>query len=320
MADRFFRKVIRITAMDSPNVRYAMTEVAQGKPPSNTMIVDGVLPYHDYVKRRATWDEIRQCIGLDAKWYEGASVLMFPPTWLNRAEQLSLRYRLENRRRTGKAIGIDPAEGGCNTAMSVVDELGLIEQVSKKTPDTSVIGNEAIAFGMKWNVPPHYWIFDRGGGGKQIADRLRADGYPCRTVAFGETLVLDPKRGMRMLEEKLEHQEEHYEYYNRRAQMYGILREFLNPANEGKLLEGIICKGFAIGSDHAELRRQLAPIPLTYDAEGRLKLIPKDKKDKTSKELTLKELLGCSPDEADSLVLALYGMTHKASRQVAGAI
>src|SRR3972149_2557666 len=78
-----------------------------------------------------------ECIGLDAEFYEGAEVLLFPPEWLNLAENRA--DAIEKMQRQAKAIGIDPAEGGDQTAIAVVDELGLIELSSRQTPDTSVI-------------------------------------------------------------------------------------------------------------------------------------------------------------------------------------
>jgi hypothetical protein len=35
--------------------------------------------------------------------------------------------------------------------------------------------------------------------------------------------------------------------------------------------------------------------------------------------VTIKEILGCSPDEADSLVLATFGQFHRAVKKVVGA-
>lgn len=310
MAERFYRRVIRIRGDDSPNVRLAQLEISQGKEPSHRMLVPGVLPYRDYTKRRETWDKIRQCIGLDAQWYEGAEVLLFPPLWLNRAERIHESLRGQSRR--AEAIGIDPAEGGDRTAMCAIDSKGVIELISKITPDTSVITSEALAFMRKHNVPPERVAIDRGGGGKQHADRLRAQGFNIRTVAFGETLVPDPRRGLIRIEEKKEAREEHYAYLNRRAEMYGELRLLLDPS----LRE----QGFAIPAEYVILRSELAPIPLMYDAEGRLRLLPKNKRSPDSTEKTLVELIGHSPDEADALVLAVHALSHEAKRPVAGAI
>jgi hypothetical protein len=295
------RKVIQIKAVDSPNVKLAMREKALKRSPSNVMVVPGVLSYMDYVERRDTWDKIMQSIGLDAEFYEGGEILMYPPDWLNRAEEIA--RRLEGSRRQAKAIGIDPAQGGDKTAMAAVDEYGLIELVSRRTPDTSVIPGEVIAFGNRHQVPPEMWIFDNGGGGKQHADILRNQGLPVQIIAFGEVIALDLRTGMRMIQERREVHETRIAYKNRRAQMYGDLRGLLNPAGEG----------FGIPAEYTELRRQLAPIPMWYDGEGRLFLPSKYKRDSSDTKPTLTEIIGCSPDEADALVLAVHGMLHKES-------
>ena len=67
-----YRNVIKIKGEDSPNVRFAVSQIGEGDTPSGEMLVPGVLSYGDYKKRRETWDEIRQCVGLDAEFYEGS--------------------------------------------------------------------------------------------------------------------------------------------------------------------------------------------------------------------------------------------------------
>jgi len=96
---------------------------------------------------------------------------------------------------------------------------------------------------------------------------------------------------------RIDEKEDRTIYENRRAEIYGLIRELIDPSNDG----------FGIPAEHFELRRQLAPIPLTY-REGKLYLLPKDKKNKDSKEMTLKDLLGCSPDQGDSFGLACFGL------------
>jgi len=320
--ETYYRKVIRIKAEDSPNVRAALYEISQGLPVSHREMIPGVLSYREYLKRRETWDPIRQCIGLDAEFYEDASVLMFPPHWLNECEAFAAS--ISKRERRAKAIGIDPGEGDANTTMSAVDELGLIEQVSKRTPDTSVITGDAIAFMRKHGVSPDKVMFDRGGGGKEHADRLRRHGYNVRTVAFGESLLPDLKRTgvLRLYDEKFANIEDRYTYKNRRAEMFGILRLLIDPKGTNVERYG----GFAIPAEYTELRRQLSLIPLTFDSEGRLELLPKNRRGVTlgtnvdSRVKTLVELIGKSPDEADSLVLACFGMVHKDYRPMAGAV
>jgi hypothetical protein len=297
-----------VRAEDSPNVRLALLQQSKGLQPTGEVLVPGVLTWEEYQKRRATWDQVRQTIGLDAEFYQGAEVLLFPADWLDRAH--SLADALRGRPRVARTIGCDPAEGGDRSVWAVVDDLGLIFLLSLKTPDTTVVPARTLALMRDYDVPAERVYMDRGGGGKEHADRLRAMGHKVNTVAFGESPQLELRRMQHPLGARREMQEEKYAYVNRRAEMYGTLRRLLDPSHP---------TGFALPREYAELRRQLAPIPLTYDPEGRLMLLPKDKRDKDGKKPTLRELLGCSPDEADALVLAVYGLTAK-PKSVAGAI
>ncbi len=325
MTLKFHRRVIHISAFDSPNVRLAQAEIEAGKRPSLRELVPGVIGWEELQKRLATWDEVRICIGVHGRFYKGAQLLLYPPTWLNRAEQIASDLRRRGIQRRCKGIGIDPGEGLANTSFSAVDEYGMIDLHSIKTADTDPVVKEAIAFGRKHGMDDrnreeggwHRMIFDRGGGGKQHADRMRAQGYPVRTVAFGESLVLDPKRGLRMIEEKVENREESYAYKNRRAQMAHELSLLLD---EGTNPQGWGIPGGECGSQYAELRRQMSVIPKLLDEEGRYWILPKNKKDPDSKVKTLVELLGSSPDEWDATMLACYAMLHEAKPVTAGAV
>ncbi len=303
---RYYRRVIHIRAEDSPNVRLALEQRARGEEPTGKTILPGVLSWADYLHRRATWDKIRQCVGLDGQFYEGSEILMFPPEWLSRAEGIA--DRLIGRPRRALGGGCDPAEGGDETAMAAVDQFGLIELVSFRTPDTSVIPNNCVAFMKKWSIPPEKFCFDRGGGGYQHVCELRNRGYKVRSVGFGESLLLDIKSGKYQVNPKREHREERYVYLNRRAEMFGLIRQLLDPVNDG----------WGIPAQYQELRRQLAPIPLTYDKEGRLFLLPKHNPKDPDDPRTLKALIGCSPDQADSVALAVFGMVHKFHQAKAG--
>lgn len=306
---RYWRKIIQITAEDSPNVQMGLYADRMGlQLDEYPEVIKNVLSYLEYKKRRAIWNPIRQCIGLDATFYEGKEVKMFPSLWLNRA--VALARRQVGQRRMAKAIGCDPGEGVEDSSWSVVDELGLIELFSKKTDDTSEIPGITLALMRKYGVPPHYVCFDRGGGGKQHADRLRLQGFKVRTVAFGEPMLAPIKYGDMLVKERIENIEEKYAYFNRRAEMFGTLRMLLDPIN----------KGFTIPPQYVRLRQELMAIPLTYDEEGRIYLLPKNKRDPNSKKKTLIELIGHSPNDADSLVVAVYAMIHKPALASAGGI
>lgn len=336
--EHYLRKVIRIPCSESPNVKFAEAEIASGKQPSGRMLVPGVMSYWKYKERREMWDEVKQCIQLDAEFYKGAQLLLFPPDWLNESEALESLLPPMNQR-IARAIGCDPGEGDAETAWYVIDDDGILDEIALKTPDTSVITDQSIALLKRWNVDPWMIMFDRGGGGKQIADEMRRRGYPVRTVAFGESVTPEPKRGMTSVETQLLQREERYAYFNRRAMMFGDLSDLLNPAlgpqrdignepdivlEDGGVLvatKNRITKGsprFCIPSKYRELRRQLAPFPKTFDKEGRLKLPPKNKPSENSNEKTLVDIIGCSPDRADALVVAIYCRDYAPPRPKAG--
>lgn len=312
---RYFRKVIRIRAEDSPNVRRALYQRdVLGIEPTGEIVIPGVLPWDDYCQRRKMWDAIRQCIGLDADFYEGAEILLFPPEWLNRAETIATS--LAHRIRRATAIGIDPAEGGDKTTMCAVDNLGIIEMVSKKTPQTEMIINEAMAFIRKHQVREERVLMDQGGGGTQHAGELRRRGIHVRTVPFGQgvTPALKRNRRRQTFWEQTEQKEVKYAYFNKRAELYGTLRNLLDPS--------LNPQGFGIPASLTTLRQELSPIPLLYDQEGRLWLLPKRKpkhnREDDTKSDTLVGLIGHSPDQADALALAVYAMLKEVNRPRAG--
>ena len=311
---KWYRRVIRIAAEHSPNVRLARIQQEQGRQPTGEVVVPGVLTWDEYQKRLATWSEMRQCVGLRAQFWQGADLLLFPADWLDRAEKVAWDLVLRRAPRKAKGVGVDPGEGEADTALAAVDELGLIELVALKTPDTSVIDDMVVRFCLKHGIEADRCCMDRGGGGKQISDRLAKRGFPCRTVGFGEAVVLIPKRGLRIVEERIDNSEERYAYVNRRAQMYGELSQLLDP--------GINPQGWGIEAKHKELRRQLDPIPRWYDGEGRMFLPPKHRKAGTRESedtVTLDKLIGCSPDEADAVVLAVHAVLHRQAKARAGA-
>lgn len=340
--EHMLRKVVRIRCQDSPNVRLAEAELAAGGEPSGEMIVPGVMSYWKYTDRRKTWDKVKQCIQLDARFWTGSEQLLFPPDWLNKSEEYYDSLRSGRRMRTARSIGCDPGEGDAETAWYVIDDDGILEEVAQQTPDTSVIRRATAMLIRKWNIPPEMVMFDAGGGGKQIADEMRNEGMNVKTVRFGESVTPDPKRGMTSVERMIEQKEERYVYLNRRAQMYGYLSSLVEPrpvVSPSFSVEIPNCSGidyipgdnltesvpiqtqskFGIPSECTELRRQLALFPRLLDGEGRLWLPPKSKKKPDSKEKTLIEIIGCSPDRADALVVALYCRDFAPRRPTAGA-
>lgn len=313
----YLRRIIRIRATDSPNVRIGLAEVAAGMPPSDRTI-PGVLSYQEYEYRRRVWDPVRQTIGLDGEFYQGSILLLYPPHWIDDAE---LRGHKLPRHRPGKAMGIDPAEGGDSSSFCVGDQDGLIELVSEKTPNTSDVVAIASRLQQKYSVPWERVAFDRGGGGKQHADRLRERGCQVMTVAFGETVNPPLSAAKKIVPVRRRDMENRYEYRNMRAKMYWDLHEWLDPDLD---FEGprFSMPSSDRGEQYRELRRQMSVIPKMFDAEGRARLPAKNRQGQAGSgksEKTIVELLGRSPDELDSLVLMRYAMTAKPKGRI-GAI
>ncbi len=318
-------KVIKIPAIESPNIQLALAEEKAGKPMSRRILVPGCMDYDDYKFRCKTYDPVKKAAGIDAEFYEGEEVRMYPQPWLaNSAEQARKLETLE-RSHLRRVMGVDPAEGGDNTVWTVVDRLGIIDQIAIRTSNTALIKGRTIALIKQYGIDPNDVIFDRGGGGREHADYLRSAGWDVRSVGFGEAPTLPDvdefTPGWIDPEEKKDIKERKYAYKNRRAQMYGLLREAINPdkaAGTGEVVFGIPAK-------YEEIYRQLTPLPLQYDGEGRMFLPPKDKPGgahaRGNKGLvTIKSLLGCSPDETDSLVLAVFALIHTPTTLEIGAI
>lgn len=306
----YHQRIIRIKAEDSPNVRLAQQQLANGHTLTNETLIPGVIDYETYLFRRKYWDKIRQCISLDGDFYEGAEVLLYPPEWRNRAETIAAALADSGTRRTAKALGVDSAAGGDNTAWCVVDERGVVFLESMKTPQTADIPNRTIAAMRRFNIPAEEVCFDAGGGGQQHADYMRRLGHKVRTVAFGESATPNFRKITRFQSQdkyKAE-RDTKYVYKNRRAEMYGKLRLLLDPDETPQ--------GFGIPAQYSELHRQMSPLPLLYDGEGRLYLPPKNKPKPDSDEVTITELIGCSPDELDALVLAIYGMQNRGPKRI----
>lgn len=312
-------KVIRIIAEQSPNVRLGMRENLLGLPISHTEVLPGCMSYAEYMFRRTSpeWTEERQAIGLDAQFYEGAQIKLFPPDWLAMSIEAAALLDLNGIYRRGKTLGCDPAEGSDDTVFTVSDDLGMIKQIEESTPDTSVIHERTIAIGEEFGIPPECWWFDAGGGGKQIVQLLNRKGYAANFVPFGGS-PYSPERkdGHTIIDPKTI-------YVNRRAQIYGEIREAINPHDydirvdkiDGRNVEIPIPKAknvFGIPESATKLLAQMRPIPLTRDEKDRLFLLPKNSPKKNAETLT--KLLGRSPDHLDSLGLSIHGKENPVDR------
>lgn len=302
----YLQKVIPISAYDSPNVRYALAERAAGREVSDRVLVPGVKSYAQLEKDLLAWrdDPVQQSVSLHGKFYKGGEVLLFPTDRLDRAHALAdeLEAAARAKPRHGVAIGVDPGEGGDPTAWVVGDELGILEAVERPTPNTAEVTDELVRLADKWGVPEDGWYFDAGGGGQEHADHLRAAGYPDvpPAVSFGGAPSVELKRSLTLFDEKVEVAGRRGGYLNMRAELFGTLAARLDPA--------LNPAGYALPRRFKELARQLAKMPRLYDKEGKLRMLSKNRPPNSkTKEKTLRELLGRSPDLADAAALCCWG-------------
>lgn len=340
----YLRKVIHISCEDSPNVILGKIHEKNGTDGENDLVIPGVMSYWKFKERELMWDDVKKCIQLYGRFYKGAELLLFPPHWLNKSEQLV--EGLRRKRRIAKAIGCDPGEGAAESCWYVVDDYGILEELAIRTPNTTDVFKWTVHLLRKWQVPPERVMLDAGGGGHEHADYLREAGYSVDTVAFGEPVVPKPKRGMTTIEKVKHDREAKYAYVYRRDQMFGhlsslmeplvdmtqgqgYLEEYPTPASRWSEIDGTpsievdsrdAVPRFCIPPQYTELRRQLSLFPKVLDAEGRMKLPPKSRKaSSTSKEPTLIDIIGCSPDRADALAIAVYCRDFGTKKPRAGA-
>lgn len=321
-ADRLFRKVIHVSGEDSPNVVMGRAWRAAGRtgspprrgPQGQVWHIPGILSYDTFLEREATLRPHERRTRLYGLFPEEAGQRMFPKAWLDAAQQLGamLRERMNQRGRpVGRpfALGVDASEGGGDqSAWCVWGRFGVVEIIAKETPNTSEIAGTTRALMRRYRIKPRYVAFDAGGGGKQIADQLRERGCEeIMDVDFGAKAD-DPRK-----------------YMNCRAELYGELREAMRATiGDNQQLSGRIGRMLKLGaarwgnpklwcaslpSDAAELREDLAVLPLLRDSEGRLRMLSKSKSHRPASarsEKCLRDLLGRSPDQGDAAALAYY--------------
>jgi hypothetical protein len=309
-----FSKVIQISAEDSPNVKLGKKLRKKGVLGPYPIIIPGVVTWEDYIRRKKKWDEYQIHTRLKGLFYTGRGKMLFPQDWLDGSHR-SYRRLLRglrdgfNRDKITPGMGVDSGEGRDKSCWTILDSLGIIHQHAIKTPDTTEVFDVTVELMKKYKVPPSRVCMDRGGGGKEHADYLRRAGFKVRTVDFGESPT-PPKTPFTPTEKK-EAREDRTIYKNRRAEMYDMARQIIAPTFMENLHYGFPGP-FSIPEDMADLLKELKPLPLLYDKEGQLYLPPKRRKaNSNSKEPTIDEIVGHSPDLADSFVLGVYAIKTK---------
>jgi len=286
---KLLRNVIHIDGRDSPNVKAGMRWKELGREGPPPVLIPGLLTYDEYLRREATWDDVKKTTRLYGRFYEGDQALLFPMQWLDAAMNQQRWQELKRRQRTVEAVGVDVAAGGRDkSCWTLADRFGLIEQIVLDLSNTMEIVGHTVRIIQMHNLPPDRVAIDAGGGGKQITDRLHEQGFYVRSIGFGEAA------------------DDGQAHKNRRAELYGNLRRLFDPERENG--------GFIVPPDAAELRQELAILPLQYDSEGKLFLPPKDPRPNQAVHTkSLRQILGRSPDRADSLALAAWALRKPAS-------
>ena len=139
------RKVIHIDGRDSPNVQAGMRWKQAGNSGPPPVLISGLLSYEEFLRREHRWDEVQRTTRLYGHFYEGDRAVLFPTHWLDAAMDAGRWAELQRKPREVEAIGVDVAAGGRdNTCRTLVDSLGIVEQIVIDTPNTMEIPGRTI--------------------------------------------------------------------------------------------------------------------------------------------------------------------------------
>ncbi len=181
-----------------------------------------------------------------------------------------------------RVMGIDfAAQGNDQCVVSILDRVTnqhwkLSEQIKWDEPDTMISVGKIVDFIGRFK--PDLTVLDVGGLGKPVYDRiveLKIPNFFPYNGAWTKNLK-DPAS-----------------FVNRRAESYFDLRDWFD---QGWLI---------IDKKNTDLIKQLEKIKFKYRSNGK-KLI--------EEKLVMKKEIGCSPDESDSLKMAVYGAIHHLGR------
>lgn len=293
------RKVIPISAADSPNVMLGTRLTKECPGVHVPACMPGILTWQEFQYRLANWDPDAIRTRVWGKFLDAGRSLLFPAERLHHASNLWPSF--VGRARGPFYMGVDVAAGGRDKSVwAIIDRFGVREMVVKDTPNTMEIAGITLKLMEAYGMVGKRVCIDAGGGGKQIADRLREQGRLVQSVHFGSSA------------------EDNKTYKNKRAEMFGYLASLLNAdywnfdKKKIEIAEGEWeeldeyenhAKCFILPPTDAKLKEELGCLPKLWDSEGKMFLPPKERQN-NSVAKTLREILGRSPDRADALALA----------------
>ncbi len=312
---------------DSPNVVFGKRWVAAGRKGEPPRVIPGVLSYTDYLIRQ-TWPEAMRRVRLHGLFLDESKDKLFSSDMLDAMQTIGaklLEYRARCKAKACQcqslipasadmaplwqpkhgrlSMGVDVGQGQAATVWTAVGRYGVLHKVSKQTPNTASISGWTIKLAKRWRIAPENIAIDIGGGGKMIVDQLHEAGYEVLGVGFGEK-PNDPS-----------------EYNSLRVEMYAEAAKLMMGSHVQAMLELPVerwlphwsCMGLLPGD--SMLRQDLHVLPREFDGEGKLRLPPKSRRAGRhgSAEKTIEDMLGRSPDDGDSFVLAVYA--HRILRE-----
>jgi len=307
-SDRLRWKVIHIDGARTPNVSAGRKWERLGRKGPCPVPIPGIMSYASFVAYENEWDAYNRRTRLRGLLPEGdeASVWV-PEAWLR--EGFKLWHEIDHEWRAANLprwLGVDASHGRRDlVCWVVVDAWGIVEvrvmdpeamRDRYGQPDTVRMLEVTRELMTRHVIPAGRVAVDAGGGGQDaVGDPMRRDGQVVQLVDFGSAASRRRRR----------------QYKNRRAEMYGLLSGVCDPSRWRRVEEGGRWERcWAMPSDEQclALAEELPMVPKRYDREGKMYLPPKDKRVPESREQTLVEILGHSPDRSDGAALAVWAM------------
>jgi hypothetical protein len=294
-------RIIHIDCEDTPNVvaGKAWAEAGGvGQPPT---VIPGMMSYANFIHRTREWDEFMRQTKLHGLLPEGSHHVCVPYDWLE--ESFALYQEVNGCDRGPYWMGIDCAKGGRDkSAWAIVDRFGLAKLVVKDTPDTVELMTTTLALMSEFDIPGARVAVDAAGGDESIVHPLRRKRIKIMGVSFGSSPTTPARKKI---------------YSNMRAELFCEAAKAISP--DGWIRNGDEWQQvFTLNPSDPDARllaEEISSIPKVMDSRDKIKLPPKQKVGKST-EITLRDILGHSPDRSDALVLALWLMRGKAGRTV----
>jgi hypothetical protein len=316
----YLRKVHHVDGRDSPNVRLAMRCKAEGKPVPKKPTIPGILSYEQYVERDATLAPSDKRPRLHGLFNDETTCKIFPASWLDLAQKIYRHLkagepdRKESLRRWLHwwgypfGLGVDCAMGGADlSAWAVFGRFGVVHVEVADTPNTRKIMGNTIRLMRRFKIRSQYVAFDRAIG-KGIADEMREKGRDVNDVGFGEAAYEKGKYANMRAELHAELAKAMQRMVDDNSQPTMKTKRLLEtPRNKWRKKWRLSWPSVAL-PENADLRQELFVLPSGVDSKGRLRLPPKEptSRSRGNSEVTVKEMLGRSPDRADAVVLSRW--------------